>query len=47
MPEYHRSYILGGTFFLTLVTYERNPLFLILENVYRLQNCDRLAIRIS
>jgi putative transposase len=38
MPEYRRSYIPGGTFFLTLVTYERNPLFSIPENVYRLRD---------
>ncbi|WP_293111920.1 transposase [Moorena sp. SIO4G3] len=27
MPEYRRAYVPGGTFFLTLVTYHRTPLF--------------------
>ena len=33
MPEYRRAYVPGGTFFLTLVTYQRNPLFSNLENI--------------
>ncbi len=27
MPEYRRSWVQGGTFFFTLVTYNRNPIF--------------------
>jgi putative transposase len=37
MPEYRRNYIPGGTFFLTLVTYQRVPLFSNPENVNRLR----------
>jgi REP element-mobilizing transposase RayT len=37
MPEYRRSHALGGTFFLTLVTYRRAPLFSEPENVSRLR----------
>jgi putative transposase len=33
MPNYRRSYIPGGTFFLTLVSYQRQPLFAQSENV--------------
>jgi putative transposase len=33
MPEYRRAYVPGGTFFLTLVTYHRNPLFSNPENI--------------
>ncbi|WP_245587452.1 REP-associated tyrosine transposase [Cylindrospermum stagnale] len=33
MSQYCRSYILGGTYFLTLVTYQRNPIFSEPENV--------------
>lgn len=40
MPEYRRAYVPGGTFFLTLVTYNRIPLFSEPENICRL----RLAI---
>jgi putative transposase len=40
MPEYRRAYVPGGTFFLTLVTYQRIPLFSESENICRL----RLAI---
>lgn len=27
MPEYRRAYVKGGTFFFTVVTYERLPIF--------------------
>lgn len=33
MPNYRRSYLPGGTFFLTLVTYCRRPLFTNPENI--------------
>ena len=38
MPNYRRFYLPGGTFFLTLVTYNRTPLFSDSENVSRLRN---------
>lgn len=38
MPQYRRSYVPGGTFFLTLVTYQRIPLFSNPENISRLRN---------
>ena len=38
MPEYRRSYIPGGTFFLTLVTYHRTPLFSQPENISLLRS---------
>jgi len=37
MSEYRRNYIQGGTFFLTLVTYQRIPLFSSPENIHRLR----------
>ncbi len=37
MPEYRRAYVPGGTFFLTLVTYRRTPLFSEPENISRLR----------
>jgi putative transposase len=39
MPEYRRAYLPGGTFFLTLVTYHRTPLFSEPENISRLRSC--------
>ena len=37
MPKYRRAYFPGGTFFLTLVTYHRTPLFSQPENIARLR----------
>jgi putative transposase len=37
MPEYRRAYVPGGTFFLTLVTYHRTPLFSKPDNIARLR----------
>ena len=37
MSQYRRSYVPGGVFFLTLVTYRRIPLFSEVENISRLQ----------
>jgi putative transposase len=37
MPKYLRADVPGGTFFLTLVTYNRNPLFATEENISRLR----------
>jgi putative transposase len=38
MPEYRRAYVPGGSFFLTLVTYQRTPLFSEPENISRLRH---------
>ena len=37
MSEYRRTYVPGGTFFLTLVTYHRTPLFSKPDNIARLR----------
>ncbi|MEG4141142.1 MULTISPECIES: hypothetical protein [unclassified Microcoleus] len=37
MPNYRRFYLPGGSFFLTLVTYNRTPLFSESENVSQLR----------
>lgn len=37
MPEYHRAYVPGGTFFLTLVTFERQRLLAEPDNAARLR----------
>jgi putative transposase len=42
MSDYRRAYVPGGTFFLTLVTYDRTPLFTTPERVEQLRaalNC--------
>ena len=38
MPKYRRAFVPGGTFFLTLVTYNRTPLFANAENLSRLRS---------
>jgi len=38
MSEYRRVYIPGGTFFLTLVTYNREPLFAKTQNISLLRS---------
>ncbi|WP_186538516.1 hypothetical protein [Dulcicalothrix desertica] len=38
MPEYRRAYTPGGTVFLTLVTYQRQPTFNNPENIAKLRN---------
>ena len=41
MPEYRRAHIPGSSVFLTLITYQRQKIFLPLENIDRLrQACD-------
>ena len=37
MPEYRHIYVPGGTFFITLVTYQRKPLFSNPENISKLR----------
>ena len=39
MPNYRRMYIPGGTYFLTLVTYCRRPLFKNADNINLLRTC--------
>jgi putative transposase len=41
MPNYQRAYVPGGTFFLTVATYERRPLFADAANVERLRRAVR------
>lgn len=38
MPKYRRAFVPGGTFFLTLVTYNRTPLFAKAENMTGLRS---------
>jgi putative transposase len=45
MPEYRRAYLPGGTFFLTLVTYHRTPLFSDPEKISRLRSCVAKTLR--
>ncbi len=37
MPKYRRAFVPGGTFFLTLVMYNRTPLFAKAKNISRLR----------
>ena len=41
MPEYRRAYAEGGTFFYTVVTYKRYPIFADEAAITRLQGCFR------
>ena len=41
MPKYLRSYVPGGSYFLTLVTYDRNPVFRAPGNISRLRSALR------
>jgi len=38
VPEYRRAHVSGGTFFFTIVTYERRPIFEDPSNVQLLRN---------
>jgi putative transposase len=38
MPDYRRAFVPGGTFFFTLCTYRRKPLFRLPANVERLRD---------
>ncbi|MEQ8997199.1 MAG: hypothetical protein RID53_11950 [Coleofasciculus sp. B1-GNL1-01] len=42
MSQYSRSYVPGGVFFLTLVTYRRIPLFSEVENISLLRKAIAL-----
>jgi putative transposase len=44
MPTYRRFYTPGATVFLTLVTYQRSPLFELVENVERLRRATRQTL---
>ncbi len=37
MPNYRRMYVPGGTYFFTIVTYQRQPIFANPENISRLR----------
>ena len=37
MPNYRRWYVPGGTYFFTIVTYQRQPIFANYENIYLLR----------
>lgn len=41
MATYRRMYVPGGTYFFTLVTYQRQPLFSIPKNVILLRKATR------
>ena len=41
MPDYRRYFVPGGTYFFTVVTYRRRPLFADPQNVERLRNAVR------
>ena len=41
MPDYRRYFVPGGTYFFTVATYRRNPLFANPQNVARLRNAIR------
>jgi len=41
MPDYRRYFVPGGTYFFTVVTYQRRPLFASGQNVQRLRNALR------
>src|SRR5271154_5706059 len=41
MPDYRRAFLPGGTFFFTLVTYQRRPLFSLAANVEQLREAMR------
>ena len=43
MPEYRRTHIPGGKYFLTLLTYNRAPLFKTPENVARLREAIKIV----
>ena len=45
MPDYRRAYVPGGTFFLTLVTFERQRLFAAAENIARLRRALAIVKR--
>ena len=43
MPEYRRSYVPGGSYFLTLLTYNRTPLFQAPENISRIREAIKMV----
>lgn len=45
MPNYHRTWIPGGTYFFTLVTYQRRPIFQQGDPRQLLQQAFRMAIQ--
>jgi len=45
MPNYRRAYTPGGAIFLTLVTFDRSPIFAEPENVKRLRHAAAIVKR--
>jgi len=45
MPDYHRAYVPGGTFFFTIVTFHRQPTFKDESAVSLLRQCLHTTIR--
>ena len=43
MPGYRRTYVSGGSYFLTLLTYNRTPLFQAPENISRLREAIKMV----
>ena len=43
MPEYRRAYVSGGSYFLTLLTYNRTPLFQAPENIPRIREAIKMV----
>lgn len=44
MPNYRRAVVPGGTFFLTIVTYRREPIFAVEANVAKLRDAIRAVM---
>jgi putative transposase len=44
MPEYRRAYLPGSSVFLTLITYQRDKLFLLPENIDKLRQACNLIM---
>ncbi|MBI2860400.1 MAG: transposase [Chloroflexi bacterium] len=44
MPEYRRAYLQGGTFFFTVVTYKRYPIFKEAATINLLRQCFQAAM---
>ena len=43
MPEYRRTYVPGGSYFLTISTYNRAPIFRTPENISRLREAIKIV----
>jgi putative transposase len=45
MPDYHRVYVNGGTYFFTLITYMRYPIFKEETAIRLLKNCFQITMK--